>query len=475
MNNSPVISKKKLVIIGNGMAGARLVSEILARGGGDLYSITLFGDEPGGSYNRILLSDVLNGSKTPDSIVLHPLEWYRDNNLQLHAGERVIDLDLEHRRVTGDKGTIEQYDTLVFATGSRALIPPMDGLKTSHDERKSGVFVMRTLRDCANIAGYAQKVTRAVVIGGGLLGLEAARGLMEHGAEVHIVHRSNCLMSAQLDVASSALLRDTVEQMGITVHLDKDTRAILGDEEATGLAFADGSELPCDMVVVACGIAANVELARQTGLPVEKGIVVDDHMKIRDQGNVYALGECAQHRGEVYGLVSPIWEQARVLADVLTNKPNTYEGSKLAVKLKVMGVELASMGRTREREGDEVICYQEPNRGRYKKLLIRDGRLAGAILLGDVRKTAALTQFFDRQMPLPEERASLLFDIGKGTTSDAKSLPDDATVCNCNAVSAGKIRSTIAGGATNLPAIMCATRAATGCGSCKNLIRDFLK
>ena len=469
------MDKKKLVIIGNGMAGARLVSEILARGGATRYDIILFGDEPGGSYNRILLSDVLNGSKSPDSIVLHPLDWYRDNNLKLHGGERVIAVDTQNRCVTGDQGTIEEYDDLVFATGSRAYVPPMDGLRTPSGERKSGVFVMRTLRDCANIAGYAQKAEHAVVIGGGLLGLEAARGLMEHGAKVHLVHRSNCLMSAQLDVASSALLRDTVEQMGIAVHLDKNTQAVLGDESASGIEFADGSQLPCDMVVVACGIAANVELARETGLPVEKGIVVDDQMKVRDQQSVYALGECAQHRGEVYGLVSPIWEQARVLADVLTGKTNSYAGSKLAVKLKVMGVELASMGRTREREGDEVVCYQEPNRGRYKKLLIRDGRLAGAILLGDVRKTAMLTQFFDRQMPLPDERASLLFDIGKGATSDAKSLPDDATVCNCNGVSAGKIRACIAEGANDISLVMTATRAGTGCGSCKNLVRDFLR
>ncbi|RYX84449.1 NAD(P)/FAD-dependent oxidoreductase [bacterium] len=464
--------KKKLVVIGNGMAGGRLAAELVARGATKHYDISIFGDEPGGSYNRILLSDVLNGSKMPESIVIHPLEWYEANHLTLHAGERVIAVDRMNRLVQGDRGTTLHYDTLVFATGSRAFIPPMEGLSAPWGERKSGVFVMRTLRDCAGIAGYAQKAQRAIVVGGGLLGLEAARGLMEHGAAVHLVHRSNCLMSAQLDQVSGKFLKDTVEKMGITVHLDKDTKAILGEESATGLAFSDGTELPCDMVVVACGIAANIELAREAGLAIEKAIVVDDQMQVEE--NIYAVGECAQHRGEVYGLVAPIWEQARVLADVLTGRTAAYSGSKLAVKLKVMGVELASMGRTREREGDEIVCYQEAQRGRYKKLVIRDGRLAGAILLGDVRKTATLAQFFDRQMPLPEERASLFFDIGKGAGNTTKALPDDATVCNCNGVSAGKIRACIKEGANEISLVMASTKAGTGCGSCKSQLREFL-
>lgn len=465
--------KKKLVIIGNGMAGARMAMELMARGGAARFETTLFGDEPGGSYNRILLSEVLNGSKTPDSIVLHSLDWYREHGLTLHAGERVVEVDLENRVVKGDKGTIEPYDALVFATGSRAYIPPMEGLESASGERKAGVFVMRTLRDCANIAGYATKANRVAVMGGGLLGLEAARGLMQHGAQVHLVHRSKCLMSAQLDQGAGDLLRDSVEAMGIEIHLEKATARVLGDECATGLEFKDGSELACDMVVIACGIAANVELARESGLPVERAMVVDDQMKVCD--GVYALGECAQHRGEVYGLVAPIWEQARVLADVLSGKNAKYEGSKLAVKLKVMGIELASMGEAREREGDEVIRYVEARKGRYKKLIIRDGRLAGAILLGDVRKSAILAQAFDRNTPLPDERAGLLFDIGKGGGADAANLPDDAAVCNCNGVSAGKIRACVAAGNRELGAVMNQTRAGTGCGTCKSLVREFLK
>jgi nitrite reductase (NADH) large subunit len=335
---------------------------------------------------------------------------------------------------------------------------------------------MRTLADCARIAGYAGKAQTAAVIGGGLLGLEAARGLMQHGAQVKLVHRSNCLMSAQLDQDAGDLLKNTVEKMGIEIYLDKDTKTITGDESATGLTFKDGTGFSCDMVVVACGIAANVGLARESGLHVEKAIVVDDQMRAQSGDGVFALGECAQHRGVVYGLVAPIWEQARVLADVLTGhrEKAAYNGSKLAVKLKVMGIELASMGDTSERDGDEVISYCEPRRGRYKKLVIRENRLAGAILLGDTRKIAALSQFFDRAMPLPEERATLLFDIGKSAQSDAKSLPDDAAVCNCNGVNAGKIRSCIQSGAHDLPMVMQQTRAGTGCGSCKSLVKQFL-
>ncbi len=463
---------KKLVIIGNGMAGARLVSELLNRGAADTFQISIYGEERGGSYNRILLSDVLNGSKTADSITLHSLDWYLEHKVTLHGGEKVVGVDTQNRVVTGDRGTIEPFDALVFATGSRAFIPPMNGLQTPSGERKAGVFVMRTLEDCAKIAGYAGKVGRAAVIGGGLLGLEAARGLMQHGAEVHLVHRSNCLMSAQLDQESGDLLAETVAKMGISVHLDKDTRKVTGEESATGLEFKDGSKLDCDMVVVACGIAANVELARESGLNVEKGIVVNDQMNAQDE--IYALGECAQHRGEVYGLVSPIWEQARVLADTLVGKSARYEGSKLAVKLKVMGIELAALGEGRELPGDEVVRYAEPARGRYKKLVIRNGKLAGAILLGDTRKIATLSQYFDRQNPLPEERASLLFDIGKGVKTETKSLPDDAKICNCNGVSAGQIRACIGGGAKELGEIMGKTGAGTGCGSCKSLVREFL-
>ena len=468
------MSKRKLIVIGNGMAGSRLLAELLARGGGERYQITVFGDEPGGAYNRILLSDVLNGSKAPDSIVTHPLDWYERGGICLRAGERITAIDRENQTVTSDKGATESFDELVITTGSRALIPPLAGVTNADGERLKGVFVMRTLADCHHIAGYAVKAGRAAVIGGGLLGLEAARGLMQHGAQVHLIHRSSCLMSAQLDQDASDLLQSQIETMGIQVHLDKQTSGLLGAEQVEGLTFQDGSELRCDMVVLACGIVPNVELAREAGLPVERAIVVDDGLCVAP--HIYAVGECAQHRGQTYGLVAPVWEQARVLAQRLSGQsPDAqYGGSQVSTRLKVMGVELASMGQTREGEGDEVIQYVEARKGRYKKLVIRDGRLAGAVLLGDARKAAMLMQVFDNQMPLPDERASLIFDIGKAAAPDVAALADDATVCNCNAVNAGTIRCAIRDGAADLPMIMTATRAGTGCGTCKSSVKEFL-
>ena len=468
------MSKRRLIIIGNGMAGARLLAELLARGGSDKYQITVFGDEPGGAYNRILLSDVLNGSKAPDSIVTHPLNWYERGGVALRAGEKIIAIDRENQTVASDKGALEAFDELVIATGSRALIPPMSGLTNADGERLKGVFAMRTLNDCHHIAGYAAKAGRAAVIGGGLLGLEAARGLAQHGAQVHLIHRSSCLMSAQLDQNASDLLKKQIEMMGITVHLDKQTSGLSGENQVAGLSFSDGTELRCDMVVLACGIVPNVELAREAGLPVERAVVVDDGLQVAP--HIYAVGECAQHRGQTYGLVAPVWEQARVLAKRLSGEtPDAqYLGSQTSTRLKVMGVELASMGEAREREGDEVIQYVEARKGRYKKLVIRDNRLAGAVLLGDARKAAMLMQIFESQMPLPDERASLFFDIGKGTTLDVAALADDATVCNCNAVKAGAIRCAIRDGAADLPMIMERTRAGTGCGTCKSSVKEFL-
>ena len=468
------MSKRKLLVIGNGMAGARLLAELLARGGGDKYQITVFGDEPGGAYNRILLSDVLNGSKAPDSIVTHPLDWYERGGVTLRAGERITEIDRENQTVTSSHGDTEAFDELVIATGSRALIPALTGLTNADGERLKGVFAMRTLADCHHIAGYAAKAGRAAVIGGGLLGLEAARGLAQHGAQVHLVHRSNCLMSAQLDQRASDLLQSQIEMMGISVHVNKQTAGLIGDEQVTGLNFSDGTELRCDMVVLACGIVPNVELAQSAGLPVERAIVVDDGLQVAP--HIYAVGECAQHRGQTYGLVAPVWEQARVLAQRLSgqNPDAQYLGSQTSTRLKVMGVELASMGEAREREGDEVIQYVEARKGRYKKLVIRDGSLAGAVLLGDARKAAMLMQVFESQMPLPDERASLIFDIGRAAALDVAALADDATVCNCNAVNAGAIRCAIKDGAVDLPMIMAQTRAGTGCGTCKSSVKEFL-
>jgi nitrite reductase (NADH) large subunit len=472
-------TKQKLVVVGNGMAGARAVEEILARGGAEMFDIVMFGDEPYGNYNRILLSNVLNGSQEPTDIFLNPLEWYRENAIRLHAGVRVTEIDRSAKIVTGSEGTQEPYDKLLIATGSRPFVPPMAGLTLEDGCDKPGVFVFRTIDDCTKIAGYASKCRKAAVLGGGLLGLEAARGLLNYGPEVHVIHLMASLMNQQLDAISGDILRTTMERMGVHVHLNASTTAVLGEESVSGLAFKDGTTLDCDMLVISTGIRPNAEIGARCGLTVERAIVTDDQMRSIDDPDVYVVGECAQHRGKVYGLVQPLWEQAQTLADHITerNLHAAYHGSKLATKLKVMGVELASMGSIEPAdEKDEVVQFAEPKRGIYKKLIIRDGILQGAILLGDTSKAASLMQAYDRGTSLPEERASLLFDLG-GPKKEATMLemPDDAQVCNCNGVSKGAIRRCVVGGKRSMKSVMDATRAGMGCGSCKMLVKEIVE
>jgi nitrite reductase (NADH) large subunit len=472
-------SKQNLVVIGNGMAGARAVEEILARGGRDLFNITMFGDEPYGNYNRILLSNVLNGSQEESEIFLNPLEWYRDNGIILHVGVYAESILRRSKCVLGCDGTIEPYDKLIVATGSQSFVPPLEGLTLGDGRYKPGVFVFRTLDDCREIAEYARGRGRAAVIGGGLLGLEAARGLQSFGVKVDVIQFAPYLMNQQLDPQAAAILKNIMECMGVGVLLGKNTTAVLGDEAVSGLRFADDTSLGCDMVVIAAGIKPNAEIAARCGLSVQRAILVDNQMRSIDDPEIYAVGECAQHRGNVYGLVAPLWEQAKVLADHITgHKPDAaYHGSKIATKLKVMGVEVAAMGITDAAdERDEIVQFTEPKKGTYKKLIIRDGRLAGAILLGDISKAAYLMQAFDRGTPLPEDRLSLLFDIGApGKQVTVQELPPDAQICNCNGVNKAAILACVNGGCHSPKAVIEKTRAGMGCGSCKSMVTEIVE
>jgi nitrite reductase (NADH) large subunit len=472
------MQKTRLVVIGNGMAGARAVEEVLARGGAEQFEITMFGDEPYGNYNRILLSNILSGAQDADEIYINPLAWYAENNITLHAGARVTEIDRAAKAVRAADGTIAHYDKLLIATGSRSFIPPIKGAMDAGGNLRPGIFGFRTVDDCTAIMHTAKQSKTAAVLGGGLLGLEAARGLLNHGCEVNVVHLGTRLMEVQLDDPGAKILRNAMEKMGVKIHLEKSTAEILGDEKVTGLAFKDGTTLDCDMLVIAAGIRPNAELGVRSGLTVERAIVVDNHMRSVDDMDVYVVGECAQHRGFVYGLVAPLWDQAKVFADHITgaNIQAQYHGSKLATKLKVMGVELASMGITEPKDdNDEMIQFTEPGKGIYKKLIVRDGRLVGGILMGDLSKAAFLMQAFDRDSKLPEERLSLLFDLG--TPSEKITLdemPADAQVCNCNGVSKAAIGAAIAGGAKTAKAVMSKTRAGMGCGSCKGLVNEVV-
>jgi len=472
-------ARHRLIVVGNGMAGARTVEEIIDRGGSELFAITMFGDEPHGNYNRISLSNVLAGSEDPAGIFLNPLDWYEHHEITLHTGVRITKIDRYAKTVTADDGATHAYDKLIIATGSRPFFPPINGLRDL-GRALSGIFGFRTMADTTRMLDWARGARRVAVIGGGLLGLEAARGLQERGLEVHVVHRSDRLMNVQLDGQAAAILRRGVEELGIHVHLETSTTEVLGaDGHVTGLRFGDGVILDCDMVVVTAGIRPNVDLASSAGLHVERAIVVDDAMRALDEPDIYVVGECAQHRGMIYGLVAPLWEQAVVLAEQITgaNPRAEYHGSKLATKLKVSGIDLATMGIAEpEHDDDELVTFSEPKRRVYKTVIVRDGKLVGATLLGDVSKVSFLMQAFDRGMVLPDERVSLLFDLGApAPATSVDELPDDVQVCNCNGVTKGAIRQCVQDGARTMSAVAGATRAGSGCGSCKGQVLEILE
>ncbi len=499
--------QQTLVVVGTGLAGAKLVEEIVGRVP-DHFHIRMFGAEPHGTYNRILLSSVLGGFKDPKQLWLNPLEWYEKHGVVVHAGVKAERIDREKRIVIGAGGKVEEpYDILVLATGSRPFVPPVEGTE------KPGVFVFRTLEDCDGIAAYARNCQRAVVIGGGLLGLEAARGLLSHDVEVTVVEVAPQLMIQQLDPTGGALLRRKMEAMGVRVMLETTTTHILGDGHVTGLRFKDGSTLDTDMVVISCGIRPNVDEAKAAGLLVERAIVVDDQLRTSDPA-IFAVGECAQHRGKVYGLVDPIYEQARVLAEVLVriedrgsriedrgsrteekhadvrfsilnprSSSPTYTGSRLAATLKVMGVELTSMGEVNATGPDcEVVSHLDPSQGVYKKVIIRNNQLVGCILLGVGDPTGNLVRLFKNSEAIPDTALDLLVSgnardalLQQGAAADLEGLSDDTQICNCHSVSKGKIVAAIREGkCTSINAIGECTRAGTGCGTCQPLLRQLL-
>jgi NAD(P)H-dependent nitrite reductase large subunit len=472
------MSRQRLVVIGNGMAGARIVEDLFARGGADRYDVVMFGDEPCGNYNRILLSSVLSRSHKPDDIFINPMSWYAARGVTLHAGNRVEQIDVHAKRVMAADGLSEPFDTLIIATGSSPVIPPLANVRDDQGVFKQGVFVFRTLDDCERIMQCAGTARRAAVIGGGLLGLEAARGLLNWGLETHVIHLMPHLMETQLDPGAADVLRRQLEQMGLVTHLATRTKSVLGNGHVSGLEFADGAPLECDLVVIAAGIRPNATLAANAGLRVNRGIVVGDDLGcfIADSPapGVFAVGECAEHRGRVYGLVAPLWEQTARLADRLSgrNPEAVYVGSSVSTKLKVMGVDLAVMGdKEPVGEDDEVVSYSEPSRGIYKKLIVRNDRLVGAIILGDGAVVPSLLQTFASGMPLTQNRSEVLFLSTAGavvrTPDAAASLPDTARICDCNDVSKAQIIEAVLSGARSLQGVCDVTRASTGCGSCR--------
>jgi NAD(P)H-nitrite reductase large subunit len=460
---------RRVVVVGNGMAGARVVEELLRREPlhrREQISVTVFGAESRPAYNRILLSDVLAGKRPAADVVLRTVD-----GAVRRLGTEVVGVDREARTVLAADGTTTAYDALVLATGSLPIVPPVHGIAGPDGKLLDGVFVFRTLEDCDAIAARAKRSTRAIVVGGGLLGLEAARGLLQHGLQVEVVHGMGHLMDMQLDPPGGAILRRSVEKLGVGVHLGSFASRVLGTRWVTGVGLADGRDVHGDLVVLACGVRPQVDLARTAGLTIERGILVDDELRTSDD-DIYAIGECAQHRGEVYGLVAPAWEQAAVVADVVTGRPAAYTGSRLVARLKAMDLEVAAMGDTsadlEDADDDlEVVVVSDPSRHVYKKLVVRDGRLVGALLLGDLATAGTVTQHFDRQTPLPADRVSLLVAPRRANAL----VEDEDTVCTCNAVTAGEIRDS---GCRTVPEVALKTRATTGCGTCTSVVKALL-
>ncbi len=468
------MQKEQLVLIGNGMAGVRTLEELLRLAPGK-YDITVFGAEPHPNYNRIMLSPVLAGEKTLSDIVLNDRDWYADNQIALKTGDAVARIDRVKRRVITAGGLEQAYDRLLIATGSRPLIIPVPG----HD--KTGVVGFRDIADVEAMLEAASGKGKAVVIGGGLLGLEAANGLLKNGMDVTVVHLMDSLMERQLDRAAANLLQASLEKRGLKFLMQAQTQEITGDTRVRGVKFADGCEIEADLVVMAAGIRPNMELAKEAGIHCERGIVVSDTMQTFDP-RIYAVGECVQHRGICYGLVAPLFDQAKVAANHLaTMGIARYEGSLTSTKLKVTGIDLFSAGEFNQDEADETLVLQDPGAGIYKKLVLRDNRIKGAVMYGDTLDGTWYFQLMREGTDISAFRRSILFgqhdlgDAGHGDAARIASLGPEAEICGCNGVCKGDIVDAIVKkGLFTLEDVRAHTKASSSCGSCTGLVESIL-
>jgi nitrite reductase (NADH) large subunit len=395
-------NKQKLVVIGNGMAGMRVVEELLEVAP-DLYEISVFGAEPHGNYNRIMLSPVLAGEKTLEEIMLNTPEWYQQNNITLHTGDPVVEIRRGHRTVISESGLEVPYDRLLVATGSSPFIIPIPGYQLP------GVVGFRDVKDVDTMAQAAADSSHAIVIGGGLLGLEAAHGLQKRGMHVTVVHLMDSLMDRQLDELSAHLLKKSLEAKGVEFEMGAQTHAILGKNRVEAIQFADGRRIPAALVVMAAGIRPNIELAKSAGLHCDRAIVVSDTMQTYDP-RVYAVGECVQHRGVVYGLVAPIWDQARICANHLSSHGvGSYGGNVLSTTLKVSGINLFSAGEFNGGEDSESLIFRDAKAEVYKRLVIKDNKLIGAVMYGDTADGAWYFELINKGHDISAARNQLIF------------------------------------------------------------------
>ncbi|WP_108325385.1 MULTISPECIES: nitrite reductase large subunit NirB [unclassified Limnohabitans] len=473
--------KMKLVMVGNGMAGVRAIEELLKLAP-DLYDITVFGAEPHPNYNRILLSPVLAGEQTLDEIVLNDWAWYKDNGITLHAGWKVTAVDRVQRVVTAQNAAGESlqtpYDRLVIATGSNPFILPLPG-KDLH-----GVLAYRDIADTQAMIDAATQYPHAVVIGGGLLGLEAANGLMKRGMQVTVVHGSDWLMERQLDKVAAQMLQTSLEARGMQFRMSAQTSALIGDEtgRVSKVEFKDGTHVPADLVVMAVGIRPNTALAESMGLHVHRGIVVSDTLQTVTDPRIWAVGECAAHRGIAYGLVAPLFEQGKVLANHLAEFGIArYTGSLTSTKLKVTGIDLFSAGDFMGNPECEEIVMSDPAGGVYKKLVLKGDQLVGACLYGDTVDGSWYFKLLRDGRSVADIRDKLMFgesnigDVGHQGQSKAAAMADTDEVCGCNGVTKGAICKAIKDkGLFTLDEVRKQTKASASCGSCTGLVEQIL-
>jgi nitrite reductase (NADH) large subunit len=461
------MKKQKLVMVGNGMAGVRCLEEIL-KTDSEMFEITVVGSEPHPNYNRILLSSVLQGTTKLEEITINDFNWYEQHQIQLFTGETVVAIDHKSQIVMTDKGRSLYYDRLILATGSVPFVLPLPGVE------KEGVISFRTIEDCQQMQETARNHKKAVVIGGGLLGLEAARGLLHLGMEVHVVHISSFLMERQLDETAAKMLQAELEKQGMKFLLEKQTEEIFGDPRIEGLRFTDGTSVEADLLVMAVGVRPNAQLAKESGLTVNRAIVVNDFLETSIP-NIFAVGECVEHRGMVYGLVKPLYEQAVVLAKRICGVDGqSYEGTVLATQLKISGVDVFSIGAFQEDSATRSIKIHDEVEGTYKRLVFQEDKLIGAVLFGDTSDRTKLQNMILKKQDVSEiEKVTIFQASGSGTTVSSMAVTE--LICNCNGVSKGAIIEAVQNhGCSTIDDVKACTKASGSCGGCKPLVSELL-
>ena len=474
MSTGTSAPKKRLVVIGNGMAAGRVLDELFERAP-DQYSVTIFGSEPRVNYDRIMLSPVLSGEKQYQDILIHDDAWYATHQVDLRKGETVVAIDRAARVVRTLAGTVQPYDSLIIATGSRPILIPVPGAELP------GVVTFRDLDDVDAMLAAAASGGSAVVIGGGLLGLEAAAGLSSKGMKTTVVHLMPTLMERQLDPSAAYLLQRAIEKRGIDILTSANTSAILGQDKVEAVRLEDGRTLPADLVVMAVGIRPNTSLAKEAGLEVKRGLVVDDLLRTSDE-NIFAVGECVEHRGQCYGLVAPLYEMAKTLAATLAAEATQgYAGSVMSTKLKVTGIDLFSAGDFSEGDEKDEIVLRDPRRGVYKRVVLRDNKIIGAVLYGDTADGSWYFDLLKKGADISDMHDTLIFGQsyqGGGVlspTAAVAALSDDAEICGCNGVCKGVITKAItASGLTSVDDVRARTKASASCGQCTSKVEALL-